>query len=352
MRRPLLALGIASAIAACVPTFDDDLALVRAPRLVAVRAVPAEAPPGTDVVLEALVVGPDGSSVAQADVTWGLCLARKPLTELGPVAQACVEDLGRGGASVTPLAPGPSTRASLPGEACRLFGPLQPAADASGVSGRAVDPDVTGGYHQPVVLRAAGSVTLASVRLACGAAGLPNAENVRFGLGYRPNENPALERIELLADGSPPQAVVPGAPLAPLTARAGARVTLRAVWPACPREPACGDGLCTAGENATTCPSDCAEAPRGCAGAETYLHANQDTRVVETRREGMAAAWFTTAGELDAEQTGRAEEDDDGVDATNVWTAPRAPGDALLWVVLRDDRGGVAFQELRVTVTP
>ena len=62
-------------------------------------------------------------------------------------------------------------------------------------------------------------------------------------------------------------------------------------------------------------------------------------------------SWYATAGKLLEERSGRAEGDPDGVDATNRFTAPNAPGEVLLWLVLRDDRGGVGWQTYRVAIT-
>lgn len=327
----------------CIPELADDRARVTTPRVLAVRAVPPEAKPGEAVSLEALVA----SATADGAVpTWALCLARKPLTELGPVAEECLEGFAAGASggssSFVPLGRGATTLATIPADACQRFGPLRPPADASGVSARAVDPDPTGGYHQPVVLGLDAARTLASVRLACGAAGLPNADVVRFTSGYRPNENPALERVEVTASGVTTTLPAGGDGVA---VGRGRRVELRAIWAACPRSPVCGDGLCTAGENASSCAADCRDAPRGCTGAESYLHANVETRTVDTRREGIRIAWYATAGTFRDDQSGRSEEDDDLAFAANDWTAPDVPGVVRLWFVVRDDRGGVGFRE-------
>ena len=93
-RRVSTLLGLAL-LAACIPDLPRDQGLVTAPRVLAVRAVPAEAPPGARVELSALVAG------APADgLEWALCVARKPLTELGPVAQECIDGFAAGGRSI------------------------------------------------------------------------------------------------------------------------------------------------------------------------------------------------------------------------------------------------------------
>lgn len=331
---------------ACVPAFSDDLATVSSPRILAVRSVPAEAKTGAPVRFTALVAGATGESLE-----WGMCLARKPLTELGPVAQACIDRFGSGGETIRRLGRGPSAVGTVPVDACRRFGPLSAPSEAGGVAGRPVDPDLSGGYHQPIVVGSEAGVALASVRLACGVVGVPGAELVRFNQGYRPNENPEIDRLELVtAEGA--RSIAPGFDRPGASVQAGTRVDLRAVWAACPRQPVCGDGLCTSGENQSNCPADCRDNPRGCTGAETYLWANAETRTVSDRREGISAAWYATAGSFTDDQTGRTETDPDAVDTSNGWTAPASPGLVRLWIVLRDDRGGVGWEEYLVHVDP
>jgi len=333
---------------ACVPEFSDDLALVTQPRILAVRAEPAEARAGQRVTLTALVAAPPGASSASERLEWAMCLARKPLTELGPVAHECIDRFGAGGEIFQRLGRGPSVSATIPSDACNRFGPLTPPATAGGVAGRPVDPDLSGGYHQPLVLGNETGTALGSVRLTCGVIGVPSTEAARYGQGYRPNENPEIDRLEITSGSVP--TIEPGTERPGANVPAGARVDLRVVWAACPRAPACGDGLCTSGENQSTCAADCRDAPRGCTGAETYLWANPDTRKVEERREGVTVSWFASAGSFAEEQTGRSERDVDVSHGSNVWTAPSAPATVHVWVVLRDDRGGVGFREYLLRV--
>lgn len=330
-----LAVATLTLAAACIPTFEDDASRVTARRVLAVRAVPAEVKPGEPVTLTALVATPDGSA-GTADLAWARCAARKPLTELGPVAQVCIDRFGTASDALAPLGQGDTVALTVPADACQAFGPLPPPADASGISARPVDPDSTGGYYLPLVLGAGADRVLASVRLACGPTGVPSAEAVRFNQGSRPNENPSVERFEL-RDGARVVGLAPGDPSAVVAP--GARVELRVTWAHCPRTPTCGDGLCTAGENAASCAADCREGARGCSGAETYLVPNPSSRVVEERSERLRVAWFATDGAFREEQTGG----DDATESVNSWTAPATRGEVVVWGVLRDDRGGVGF---------
>jgi hypothetical protein len=71
-----------------------------------------------------------------------------------------------------------------------------------------------------------------------------------------------------------------------------------------------------------------------------------------SQREAVSVAWFTTAGVLSHDRSGRAADEPDAF-AQNTWTAPVVSNDteAHLWTVLRDSRGGVAFASFVVRVT-
>jgi hypothetical protein len=129
----------------------------------------------------------------------------------------------------------------------------------------------------------------------------------------------------------------------------GSSVTWRARFPVCPSAPACGDGLCTLDEDPERCADDCTGAAPGCGGAETYLWFDPIALRLHTRREALAVAWYATDGCFPAPQTGVGEHDDAGV-IDNEWIAPAEPGEAVLWLVARDDRGGASWVERRVRV--
>lgn len=75
-----------------------------------------------------------------------------------------------------------------------------------------------------------------------------------------------------------------------------------------------------------------------------------EARVVSLRREAIRVAWFSTAGTLATDGSGRAEDEAASADADSTWTAPDAAGEARIWLVVRDDRGGVGWQSYRVRV--
>jgi hypothetical protein len=126
-------------------------------------------------------------------------------------------------------------------------------------------------------------------------------------------------------------------------------VTWHARFDPCPTSPQCGDGLCTLDEDAEGCAADCSAAAPGCGGAETYLRFDPLALRLATSRESLAVAWYGTAGRFDDPQTG-ADVDDDARIIANGWTAPDEPGEVMLWMVARDDRGGASWVERRVLV--
>jgi len=82
---------------------------------------------------------------------------------------------------------------------------------------------------------------------------------------------------------------------------------------------------------------------------EEYPVFDRASQSLVRRREAMRVSWFVTAGELREDRTGRAE-GDLAVVSGNGWTAPREAGACVLWVVLRDSRGGVDFAEVPIQV--
>jgi hypothetical protein len=336
--------ALSTLLAGCVPEFADDVSQVEEFRVLAIRSEPAEVAPGGHVDLSVLWATPEGETVEDSEVTWALCSQRKELTEPGPVSPACLSDFGEEGSEiVSVLGTGPTAEATISSGVCRSFGPLSPPAEDGGGAGRPVDPDVTGGFYQPVLVGQE-AATLGGVRLGCGTPWLPQDQLVVFNQGYRPNEHPAFASLTRESDDDS-QELGDGDTLA---VEVGEEVRLLVSWVGCPSQAECGDGLCTMGENSTICAEDCRTDPVGCTGAEFYLLADVETRTAVPRRELVSVAWFTTSGTFESSVT----DDPEGEDSTeNVWTAPEEAGSTALWIVLRDDRGGVSWRQLRVEVT-
>ncbi|HYQ17145.1 MAG TPA: hypothetical protein VEQ58_15340 [Polyangiaceae bacterium] len=360
--RPLATFVLSAVLlGGCVPDFATDLSELREPRLLAISSSPAETTGGKSVKLTALVAVPEGAATPRLD--WSLCLARKSLTELGPVNPACLgnaadePDEGTAGAASTAAATpalqelggGSDVDAKLPTDVCKLFGPLRPSPMMGEPAGRPVDPDITGGFYQPVVAKLGGVPSLGAIRIDCDPANLDRDVALSFRKQYRQNENPRINVLTAVRSGT-----LTDLGAEPLEVKAGSNLELRASLDDCPDSSTCGDGYCTAAEDATTCADDCkAGAAHGCSGAEHYVWYNRETQRIEQRREAITVAWYASSGHFESEQTGLAEsEARSGTQTSNVWHVGSPSGNATVWVVIRDSRGGQSWWTQRVSVGP
>lgn len=270
----------------CEHALDQRLAIVDAPRVLAVISEPAEGKPGATVTVSALVASAAGPVTAAP--AWALCTAPKAPTEDNAVSDGCL-----GSDQIVPLGTAPTATATIPSDACQLFGPDVPPGGF-----RPRDPDPTGGYYQPVRADAGDAGTaFGFARITCNLAGAPGDVAHDYQTMYVANANPVLHPVSL--------------PTVP----AGADVTITAAW----------------------------DPP------ETYLYYDPSSQALVTRREAMRVSWFASAGSLpvDASAVG---EDDPATSVATTWHAPATPGPAWLWLVLRDSRGGLATQTIAVTV--
>jgi hypothetical protein len=342
-------LGSTVAALGCVPEFDDDTTYVASPRVLAVRAEPAEVRERVDATTSftALVAGPEASAVP--DVSWSLCLDRKPLSELGPVSQRCLTSPEPGPEIAQPIGTGTTVTAPIPEDACQVFGPQRPDPKPGEPAGRPVDPDPTGGFYQPVLAWLDATAVLGAVRLGCP------LRDIEFNRRYRPNANPEVTAFEALrADGSVLAFTSGDAEEAELTLAPGERVTLRTTWPACPAADVCGDGICGPDEDQTTCAdagNDCAE-PRGCSGAERYAYFDALDQSVSDRWEALTVSYYATDGQFDTPRSSGSEGvgADGGPGALNGYVAPSG-GTVRIWAIVRDDRGGTAWQSGKITIS-
>lgn len=335
----------ALSLAACVPDVDIDESILGDARIYAVRAEPAEAAPGDTVRFVALYAGRDGIE-SEAPIDWAVCTGRKPLAELGPVAPACLAEVSD---ALVPIGQGIEASGVIPRDACRLFGPEPPPATAGEPAGRPVDPDATGGYAQPVrLLDGDGNVSLFELRLACGLFGATQAESVAFTQRYRRNTPPSIERVELEREDGREVVIEDGVPA---EVRAGEQVTLRVVWPECPLEDTCGDGLCGIDETITSCREDCATPSAGCGGAERYLRFDLASRSLDAERESLRVAWYSSGGTFEAERTG-VSADEIATFSENALVVPETAGELAVIVVIRDARGGTGWREVRLRIEP
>lgn len=298
--RRVLGVALLSALA-CKPDLGPSDGLVTAPRILAVKAEPPEAKPGTPATYTAVFAGPNGTS-PPGEVVWRFCTAPKPLTDDNVVSSLCLDPSG-----LVLAGTGPAVVAATTGDACALFGPETPALGGA----RPRDPDVTGGYYQPLRVDWAGAApTFFLARIRCNLANAPADVAAEYARQYVPNANPHLLPLGVTVDGA----------VASLSAIAvGARVELEAGWPA--------------------------------TDAETYAYFDPGSQTLSTKREAMRVSWYTSDGAFDTESTGR-DEADPATTTRNAWTAPTTARAARLWVVLRDSRGGVDTATYDVTVGP
>lgn len=344
--RLLLALLLASSTVACAPTLTDDTPYVTSARVLAVRMDPPEATPGESVQLTALYADSTGA-LSMGPLTWGYCVARKPLAELGPVAQSCLAPTST---DLVPLGSGLVVAGGVPSDACSLFGPNPPPPTAGQPAGRPVDPDSTGGYYQPALgflTDDSADPTLVSVRIRCGLANVSQETYVAWNSTYRSNANPQISGL-VMQRGADLVPVPEDGTAAPPVVSPGETVTFTLAWPECPTTGVCGDGVCSSDEDTSSCPGDCL-VPRGCGGAETFVYYDEASATLTTQREAMSGVWFTSAGTFAEERGGRAA-DDPANTLSFGWTAPSTGGDVYLAVVLRDSRGGVQFASYRLAV--
>lgn len=318
----------AMAAAGCVPDIPDDTSIVRAPRLVAARAEPAEARPGSTMTTTGLWIGPDGP-IADAPLAWAFCTVRKAFTEPGPVAPAC---LAVEAPELVAFGTGATATGALPDQGCRRFGPDRPDPVPGETAGRPADPDGTGGYYQPVRVHAGDAgVSLVQLRIACGLPEATPEQTMHYLRDYVANANPAITAAALARGGGADEPLVPledDPAAAPARVAPGETVELTVRWPACDAAP--------------------------CGGAEPYLWFDPRARVLAPRREAMRVSWLATAGAFAIGHSGRTEDETTAglADARERWTAPAEPGAVHVWAVLRDDRGGATWATFRVDVAP
>jgi hypothetical protein len=335
----------ASLATGCVPNLDTDESSVTAPRVLAVVTEPAEARPGASVRYSALLVDQDGPR-EQGALAWFYCLAQKPLAELGPVDPVCLQ---AGARQLSRIGRGAEVQGAIPPNACALFGPNIPQPEEGQEPGRPVDPDDTGGFKQPVVLGLnvgqGDQLILFEQRISCDLPGVSAQLAAQYRQRYHANENPQIRDVLVQRGDGSEQRLGPGERL---DVERSEELTLRVRWSGCPESDSCGDTVCGPDETRESCSEDCA-APVGCTGQERYLWFDTAKRDLVVRRESMRLAWYATGGSYREERTGQDEDDGSNVNR-NHWTAPKGAGDATLWVVARDARGGVGTFELPVKV--
>lgn len=289
----------------CVPSVEEDPSLVIDGQILAVQFSPAEAKPKAKSTATALVVG--STETEPADVEFNLCLARKALSELGPVAPGCVAEAPSDD-DVKHLGTGLRVELTVPEAACRLFGPQRPPSEGGQPPGRPADPDATGGYYQPVVARL-DDVVLGGLRLDCGLSGGSQEQVAEYNRNRQDNANPEPTSSRLKV-GSGAWKDVPSD--SAVSVPRDTTITFRSQW----SEP------------------------------EKYQLLAPDTLALEERREEYLASFYSTVGRFvehrvipNSRHVAEAE-----------WQSPSNRGVVDFWVVVRDGRGGVGWHAFSLEV--
>lgn len=279
------------ALGACDGALDQRLAILDEPRVLAILAEPAEARPGATVAYSLVYGGPDGPIAVSP--AWAYCHAPKAPTEDNIVSADC---LGEG--ALIPLSTGEQITATLPADACFVYGP-----ETKPGGFRPRDPDASGGYYQPIRAEIASVLAFGLSRIQCTLGNVSAEISRRYEREYVDNANPTLDPIAI----------------APASVGADTDVDLGASWPA--------------------------------AAAESYLYYEPVAQALVMRHESMRISWFATGGTIAVDASAVGELSSQRAVHTT-WHTPASAGTAHLVVVLRDGRGGTAVATTSVTVTP
>jgi hypothetical protein len=366
---PCAALAVlgSSLTAGCKPDLVGRASLIQEDTLLAVSASPAESEENADVTYTSLYVGPKGP-VDAASFDWAFCDERKPLAVTGSIAPLCLVPRGK---VLTPIGVGGTVTGHIAADTpCKTFGPFAIDPVAGQPTPRPADPDTTGGFYQPLRVRiplATGdSYTVVTTRLDCGLTNATQEQSIAYAKSYLPNENPKLDALTLTRSGAHAETVPPDGAAPSLTLKPGEHVDFDASWADCAAKTACtpcdaqsgADGGTNADAGAHdggACSSTCAAgAPAGCTGSESYPYLDPVSHELVPRREAIRVSWYATDGDFDHDRTGRTEQEAEAKLHTtdNDWTAPNIAGVVHVWVVIRDDRGGVAWSSYLLNVAP
>src|SRR5262249_46672161 len=153
---------------------------------------------GATVRYTLLVASPDGT-IAMPDAAWGFCTAPKPLTENNVVAGACL-----GEDAIAPITnSAPSVSAPTPADACSRFGPDIPPSMPGAPMLRPRDPDITGGYYQPLLVSIGETTTFGLERILCNLGNAPVDVAIEYRMRYQANTNPVLLPLVVRLGGEP-----------------------------------------------------------------------------------------------------------------------------------------------------
>lgn len=299
-------------LVACQPDLGEPSSLVQSPRILAVRSQPAEAAPGADVTLTLLLATASGETTA-TEVDWAFCATPKPPVDNNVISDACLGDAVRGIAGRAA-----QVSATLPADACALFGPQLPPTPAGQPPARPRDPDGGGGYYQPVRARplawsgqrgqsgADGGRGIGLLRILCGLAGASAQLAAAYRDQYQANRNPQLAGARVTRGDQ--ELSLNALPI-------GQTLQLHVAW------------------NADA--------------AERFPVLDSASQRLVEQTESLQVAWFANAGRFALAHTVAG---DGKAESVNEWTAPLQPGPVTVWIVLRDSRGGVDWLALALSI--
>lgn len=296
----------AGLVAACDPPQDLAPYQIQAPRILAVRTVPAQVNPDRPVKREVLAVDALGEPLAIAP-SFARCELPKPLGERSFVSQACM--LGYGLVATGQDAPVDSL-------ACQRFGPTPAPQKKDEPAARPVPPDQSGGYYSPEKVWLPGTSLEAffRIRTRCDLLGSTRDVFDAFEAQYQPNQSPDLASATLLQVADPSQAQWQ------LFAPIGTPITLSLQVPA--------------------------------TMAQEYIKYELTRNELVPQREQLTLRWFASGASLQ-----RSEQSYDGLTLDrnlpfeNTLTLG-ASGRARVWMVLEDDRGGRSWRSLLILAQP
>lgn len=315
MRAAISMTALVGVALGCAPDLTVHASRITAPRVIAVVADPPEARPGRAVTFTAVIAGASGRDVG---VTWRACAAPRATSESVTVSSRCLSD---DAGALTALGEGVTTMTAVPSSACMTVGPQVPPAGDDGARVRAPDADITGGWQLSVRLdlrAGADTETLfARYRVRCQPPDVPGATAVGYALRYRENVNPALAGVYVATNGTTRElARASDQNDAPRTAIGSSRdVGLLAIW--------------------------------GAEASERYVRVDPVTRGLDERAESLEVVWFTDGGWFERDRTAP---DGSGTASVNVLHLDASVSEARVWVVLRDERGGVDVARSRVMI--
>ncbi|MDB4991129.1 MAG: hypothetical protein JWN04_6307, partial [Myxococcaceae bacterium] len=180
-----------------------------------------------------------------------------------------------------------------------------------GARQRPPDADITGGYQLPLRLVVSENGTVDDIsfdrqRVRCSLASAPAADAREYDMRYKINQNPSIDSIELAgvsgaADGSARYQVARGTQI-PLLIR----------WSA--------------------------------AAQESYVLFDPIERAIVERTETLDVSWYTNGGEFSRDRTTQDPAQPSSSNTLELDSDSTQP--LMVWVVLRDERGGVGIGQL------